>query len=144
MAKRRAWIVALQIVAVLGVIFLAAGWLIVEKEPFQHEALSFETPKSCAADAVKGFGKGGFTSRWEGDDFVIRGSSCANCAKAVESISAQAIGGIVLFKVSFTRPEMRAACNCQHRVVAKLSKLPKGDYTLVRVDRLLPESMGCE
>jgi hypothetical protein len=144
MAKRRAWVVAIQSAAAIFVACLVAGWLVVQFEPFRHAALSFEAPQSCAADVTKGFGKGGFASRWEGDDFVIRGSSCANCAKAIESVSAQAVGGFVLLKINFSSPEMRAACNCQHRVVAKLSKLPKADYRVVRVDRLLPESMGCE
>ena len=139
--KRRRWAIVAGIV--VGALALA-GWVIIEREPFRHEALSFETPESCPGGASKAPRRKQFISQWAGEDLVVRANICANCAAKIEDVSAQVLGNFILMRISAPTRGHLAACDCEHSTNIRISSLPKRDYQIVRTDSLLPEPGFCE
>ena len=132
MVMKKAWKrIAFCTVAVLAV-FIFGAWGFIAFEPFRHDALTYETPPSCASSSTPWENK--LSAQWEQETFLIRASEFPNCAESVTQVSAQVIGSQVLLRIRYEAASgPRPACRCEKLTIIRLSGLAKRDYAVTRI-----------
>jgi hypothetical protein len=142
--RRRLVVISASVAGLIIVTIVA----VIELEPFKHEATSFSVPNCEAGPATIEGGtlaeqlramkedqrlRPRLTSKWVNNDFVLRTRVCVNCSAHLANVTTQVIGNLVLLRVYFEQPNLRAACDCEHPIDIRLSALPRRDYKIMRI-----------